>query len=101
MSSIKTTLHGVHYAFNNPVAISSTSHLFTQEAGLAVELAKEMLRAGEMDSLSIKEIAESACELVLALNDEFAKRRWRVKMPALDPEKLAKYYGIEPKESAE
>ena len=101
MSSIKTTLHGVHYAFNNPIAISSTSHLFTQEAGLAIELAREMLKAGAAGSMPIKEIAENACELVLALNDEFAKRRWRVKMPALDPEKLAKHYGIEPKESAE
>lgn len=99
MSSIKTTAHGLHYDFRGPVAITTTSHLLTQEAGLAMEFAREMVKSG--DTRPPSAIAEDACELVLALNDEFTKRRWRVKTPAVDAEKLAKHYGIEPKESAE
>ncbi len=99
MSSVKTTCHGLHYDYQGIRPISTTSHLLTQEAGLAVEFAREMMRSG--DTRPPSAIAEDACELVLALNDEFTKRRWRVKTPAVDAEKLAKHYGIEPKESAE
>lgn len=97
MSSIKTTAHGLHYDFRGPVAITTTSHLLTQEAGLAMEFAREMVKSG--DTRPPTSIAEDACELVLALNDEFTKRRWRVKTPAVDAEKLEKHYGISRKDA--
>ena len=101
MSQIKTTLHGLHYDFGRgPVPIATTSHMVTHDGQLASEFARDMVKSGWGKELTIDEIAATACDLVESLNDQFAKRRWRVKVPPVDAEMLERRYDIKRPEGA-
>lgn len=101
MSQIKTTLHGLNYDYQGIRPIVTTSHMLTDNAALAINIARDLVQSSASQDIDPQHLASTACEIVEALQAQFAQRRWRVKVPAVDADKLEKHYGIEqPKDAA-
>ena len=100
MSHIKTTLHGLNYDYQGIRPVVTTSHLLTDNAALAIDIARGLVQSSAGQEIDPDILAKTACEIVEALQAQFAQRRWRVKVPAVDAAKLEKHYAIKQPEDA-